>query len=131
LRPLLLALASLGLGLAAGCGSGDWATASGKVTLDDAPLKEGVITFHPAGDQASAYGQVTDGEFSINTGQKTGLKPGKYKVTVSATTVPESGSAQRARLLTPKKYAVKETSDLEADVKPGSNSFTFAMHSPK
>jgi hypothetical protein len=123
--------ALLGLAAAlsfAGCG-GDCGSASGSVTLDGQPLREGLITFHPAGDGPTAYGQVNAGEFTLSTGQKSGLKVGKYQVTVSATTIPESGSGQPGRLLTPKKYASKETSGLEADVKSGGNRFKFEMRS--
>ncbi|MFO0866358.1 MAG: hypothetical protein U0744_17225 [Gemmataceae bacterium] len=112
-----------------GCSSGDWGTASGTVTLDSEPLKQGVVTFHPTHSDATAYGQVNDGFFKLNTGQKEGLKSGSYVVTVSATSVPPSGSNQVAKLLTPPKYANKATSDLKADVKAASNQFKFALRS--
>lgn len=115
--------------LTAGCGAGDWGTATGRVTLDGEPLKQGVVSFHPAGSDATAYGQVNDGSFTVNTGQKSGLKAGSYIVTVSATSVPPSGSNQVAKLLTPQKYASKATSDLKAEVKPSSNQFEFALRS--
>lgn len=130
MRVRLFVLLSLALcPVVAGCGSGTWGTATGTVTLDGEPLKDGVITFHPAGKQASGAGQVTDGNFTISTGQKEGLSVGKYKVTVSASTIPKEGTSERAKLLTPPKYARTETTDLEADVKSGSNKFTFEMHS--
>jgi len=112
----------------AGC-AGDWGSASGTVTLDGAPLKEAAISFVPADGGATAYGQVKDGAFSLSTGQKDGLKAGKYRVAVSASTVPAMGTKEVAKLLTPKKYASPETSGLEADVKSGSNSFKFDLNS--
>jgi hypothetical protein len=111
----------------AGCGSGTWGTASGTVTLEGTPLKDGVITFHPGSEQAPGVGQVKDGEFTVTTGQKEGLKVGKYKVTVSARTIPKEGTNEQPKWLTPPKYARPETTDLEADVKSGSNKFTFEM----
>lgn len=111
-----------------GCG-GDWGGAQGTVTLDDKPLEDGLITFHPLDEGPTAYGQVKSGSFTINTGQKAGLRTGMYKVTVSATTIPEPGSATPSRLLTPKKYSRKETTDLEAKVEASSNRFTFALRS--
>ena len=111
-----------------GCGGG-WGAATGSVTLDGTPLKDGVITFHPAGGGAAAYGTLKDGSFAISTGQKDGLAAGKYKVTVSASTIPKEGTSETAKLLTPAKYAKAETTDLEAEVKSGSNSFTFDMKS--
>jgi hypothetical protein len=113
--------------MVAGCGSGNWGTATGTVTHEGTPLKDGVITFHPADQQASGVGQVRDGDFIITTGQKEGLKVGKYKVTVSARTIPKEGTNEQPKWLTPPKYARPETTDLEADVKSGSNKFTFEM----
>lgn len=117
---LLLGLAMLGC-------SGSWGNASGEVTVDGTALKEGVITFHPVEGGATAYGQVTAGAFTISTGQKTGLKAGKYRVTVSAMTIPEPGSTETAKMLTPVKYSRTETTDLEATVTGGSNRFKFEL----
>ena len=117
------------LGLAvAGCGGGS-ATCSGTVTLDGVPLKEGIITFDPYTHGPDAYGQVKDGAFTISTGQKEGLDSGRYRVSISASTIPQMGTKEQAKLLTPKKYASFDTSGLEADVKPGSNTFAFEMSS--
>lgn len=112
----------------AGC-AGDWGGASGTVTLDGAPLDAASISFVPADGGATAYGQVKDGAFSLSTGQKDGLKAGKYRVSISASTIPAMGTKEVAKLLTPKKYAGTDTSGLEADVKPGSNSFNFELSS--
>lgn len=129
MRLLLLALMLSGFGTAlAGC-SGNWGTASGTVTLDGSALKEGSITFHPEGEGPTAYGQVSNGEFTVSTGQQAGLPVGKYKVTVVHMTVPESGSKEKAKYLTPPRYARPETSGLEADVKPGGNSFQYELTS--
>lgn len=112
----------------AGCGGG-WGTTSGTVTLDGTPLKEGAIAFHPSGDGPTSYGTVTDGAFTISTGQKDGLPAGKYRVTVSASTIPKEGTNEQSKLLTPAKYSKADSTDLEADVKSGSNSFKFEMKS--
>ena len=125
-RRLAAALAPFLFLAAAGCGGG-WGTCSGTVTLDGAPLKAGSISFHPTGDGPTAYGMVKDGAFEISTGQKDGLPPGKYKVTVSASTIPKEGTKETAKLLTPPKYSTAAGTDLEADVKSGSNSFKFEM----
>lgn len=112
-----------------GCG-GDWATATGKVSLDGKPLTKGDITFHPVAEGAPAYGQIVDGTFSIQTGTRPGVKPGSYKVLVTDMTIPEEGPGDvQAKLLTPEKYKLPETTDLNADVKPGANTFNFQMRS--
>ncbi len=114
----------------AGCG-GDWGTVSGTVTLDKVPLKEGMIAFHPTtpGEGVTAYGEIRDDAYTIRTGQKSGLKIGHCRVTVSATTIPKEGTNEVARMLTPVKYSRPETSKLEADVKAGSNVFPFELTS--
>lgn len=111
----------------AGCGSGDWGTATGTVTFGEAPLKEGIITFHPESGGATAYGQVRDGEFEISTGSKSGLAVGQYKVTVSASTIPKEGTGEQARLLTPKKYSQPGLTDLKATVGSGLNRLRFEL----
>lgn len=115
------------LGLS-GCG-GDWGAASGTVLLDDKSLEKGMITFNPKADGAPGYGQVIDGNFTIRTGDKEGLKSGEYTVTIYHMTVPAEESGESAQFLTPKKYASVATSDLRAEVKPGANTFTFKMKS--
>ena len=115
--------------LLAGCGTAGWGTGSGTVSVDDQPLKTGVVTFHPTDGGAAAYGQVTDGRFTVYTGQQAGLKAGKYQVTVSASSIPEPGSREQAKLLTPARYATPQTSGLMADVKSGGNSFEFKLSS--
>ncbi len=129
MRIRLPAILAAALALAtAGCG-GDWGSCSGTVALDGAPLKDASITFEPTNGGPTAYGQVKDGEFTVGTGQKDGLAAGKYRVSVSASTVPQMGSKEQAKLLTPKKYAGFDTSGLEADVKPGSNRLKFELSS--
>ena len=123
----LSVLPILGLALA-GC-AGDWGGATGTVTLDGAPLKEASISFVPTDGGATAYGQVKDGAFALSTGSKDGLKAGKYRVSISASTIPQMGTKEQAKLMTPKKYASPETSGLEEVVKSGSNSFKFELSS--
>ena len=125
-RRLALALLPLAFLALAGCG-GSWGSASGTVTLDGTPLKDGIITFHPVGGGATAYGTVTDGSFSLATGQDGGLATGKYKVTVSATSIPKEGTSETAKLSTPVKYSKPDTTDLDAVVNGGLNSYKFEM----
>jgi hypothetical protein len=114
---------------AAGCGS-ELADVSGTVTLDGQPLPRGTVVFQ--GDKlASGYGEIrSDGTFEIRTGDQQGLKPGKYRVTVTAY---QTGPAAHAEgevipeLLTPKRYNNPDTSDLTAEVKPGGGHFDFKL----
>jgi hypothetical protein len=110
-----------------GCGSADWGSAGGTVTLDGEPLQAGDITFQSVGKGPTATGKVIDGSFTVSTGQKAGVEVGKYAVTVSNTVVAKAGNTERAKLLTPPRYAAKATSGLQADVKAGANQFEFKM----
>ena len=63
-----------------GCASR--ATVSGEVTVNDKPLKNGVIVFTPAeGSGAPVTGTITDGKYSLET------TPGKKFVQISAPVV--------------------------------------------
>jgi hypothetical protein len=113
----------------AGCSANDWATVSGTVLLDGKPLPKGVITFHHVDEEAPATGQIVAGAFSVQTGIKPGLKTGKYVVTVVHLSSPSIDSGESAKLLTPEKYANVKTSDLNAVVASGENTFKFEMKS--
>lgn len=113
---------AVGLAFLVGCG-GDWGTVSGTVTVDGAALDEGVVNFHPVlGEGVVAYGSVApNGGYSVKSGDRPGLKPGDYVVTVTKTTIPEPGSGKAVTLLTPSQYASPKTSDLKVSVTAGSN----------
>jgi hypothetical protein len=56
---------------------------SGNVTLEGAPLDGGTITFEPVDGQGSTSGAaIENGEYTID--RKVGLKPGKYRVAITA-----------------------------------------------
>jgi hypothetical protein len=129
MRSAWLLVALVATVASSGCGPANWGTATGTVTVDDQPLKSGVVTFQPVAGGAAAYGQVTDGKFTLYTGQDAGLKAGQYQVTVAAQSVPEPGSKDRAKLLTPEKYASPATSGLKEEVRAGSNNFELRLKS--
>jgi len=82
--------------LAIGCGGkgGPVLPVNGIVTLDDKPLDEATVIFHPEEEGAtSGFARTgSDGKFVIRgaKGEK-GLAPGKYKVTVSKMKLPGGG----------------------------------------
>ena len=117
---------------ATGCGNAYDATAQGTVTHNGKPLALGTITFHPEGRGPVAYGSIqADGSYSLTTGERVGIVPGKYRVTVvaSETIKPPAGSiaSPTPRLITPKRYGNLKTTDLAAEVKPGNNTFNFDL----
>jgi hypothetical protein len=114
--------------LAAGCGS-DLVAVTGTVTLDDGPLPRGTIVFQAEG-APTGYGEIqSDGSYEIRTGDRRGMMPGTYRVTVTAYQVVEGGDAGEVipALLTPARYNDPATSGLTAEVGSGSNHFPFAL----
>lgn len=116
-----------------GCGDDFGATATGTVKHEGKLLGLGTITFHPEGGRgAVAYAGIqSDGSYSLTTGERAGLAPGKYRVTVVAAeeVPPPAGSmaSPTPRLITPKLYGDVTTTDLTADVQPGSNTIDFEL----
>jgi hypothetical protein len=68
----------------AGCGQNGRLPVRGTVTLDGAPLTQGVISFQPAATTAghSSGSSISHGSYAIASAR--GLLPGKYLVTISA-----------------------------------------------
>lgn len=118
--------------LCVGCADRHEATVSGVASLDGSPLETGMVTFHPAGGGAAAYGVLAEGgRYEIKTGDKRGLPPGKYHITVKATE-PYDTSAPGAtpaipRTLSPARYGNVRTTDLIKMVEPGSNEIDLAL----
>lgn len=66
-----------------GCGTGEtYFPISGIVTLDEQPLKKGVITLFPAGNGTTVGGEIIDGKFSLP--RANGPTVGKYRVEIVA-----------------------------------------------
>lgn len=115
-----------------GCADRHEATVSGKATLDGSPLETGMVTFHPAGGGASAYGVLgTGGRYEIKTGSKQGLRPGKYHITVKATEAYESngpgGTPGIPKILSPASYSDPRTTDLIETVDRGANEIDLSL----
>jgi len=111
---------------------------SGMVTLDEKPLKSGLVSFVPTVPDMPTQGgaSIVDGKYSIP--RSTGLVPGKYRVVVSS----GEGSAEKKVDMNeapgmppiPAKQAIPPTynsaSILEANVTDGgANQFDFNLTS--
>jgi len=130
------ATACLSLVCLAGC-TGDRSTVSGTVTLDGVPIAcgehmNGTVSFvRSNGGGAPAIGFIDgSGQYSMKTGTSTGLEPGSYQVAVSVNkiTIPADRNAMPIpTLMVPKKYTSTASSNLSAEVKPGSNTFDFPL----
>lgn len=105
----------------------------GKVTLDGKPIGPGTVVFS-SGAKNPAFGAIdVGGNYSLKTSRTEGLAAGKYRVAVSVREVPPSSNPSDrlppGKLLHPEKYEAVETSGLEFDVVPGSNSINIELSS--
>jgi len=137
---LAQALGILLLSAALGCsgGGGQYATVSGVVTQNGAPLDGARITFHSTveteGKRGNSFGGLTDssGKYLIaNVGKEPGLPPGMYKVTITkldAKGLPPEAMDQgqldasgAAKNTLPKDYENPNTTKLSVTLEPGKN----------
>ena len=120
---------------------------SGKVTYKGQPVDKGRISFDPESpDGRPAAGQIENGRYLLTTlAPDDGALPGKYKVTVMSKEVDDSEmkviakggqfhhdkafakAVKNAKALVPSKYGLADTSGLQGDVKPQSNTIDFDL----
>ncbi|WP_439628542.1 hypothetical protein [Gemmata sp.] len=122
----------VGLGAAAGCGSGDAPSAevSGSVTFDGKPVEEGGISFNAAdGNAPGGGGVIKGGKYTA-----TRVPIGATKVSITAVKVvgqkkaydaPDSPMTPITEPLLPAKY--NTATELRYDVKPGTQTKDFDL----
>lgn len=118
----------------AGCGESlDRHEVVGQVSLDGNPVKAGYITFEPwepAPDATLSGAMIQNGQYRV-PGGATGLKPGKYRVRLTAYDPHKAKVAENAadedsevvRNLMPPEYNTQST--LFAEVKAGGTTEDF------
>jgi hypothetical protein len=136
----------IGLCLVVGCGGDQSAyqqevrpttAASGFVKYKGEPVAEAAVGFYSIDDKIRSFG-VTDGvgSFTLSTyGNKDGIPPGKYRVTVAAATakeiepgVLEDEPPGGFKSKIPAKYNNPKTTDILVEVKEGqANEFTIDL----
>lgn len=102
------------LSLILGC-TNDYVPVSGTVEYEGKPLVQGIITFHPEAAELGGVGVslIVDGSYTIRTGNREGVRPGKYRVTVASLMAPSSNMPNALPiLLTPQQYSRATTSPL-------------------
>jgi hypothetical protein len=139
-RRILVLVLFLEASAVVGCGNG-LVQVSGTVTLDGKPLAGGpqmdasVSFVREDGHGRPAVGVIDEsGNYTLKTGSQTGVEPGSYLVGIEAKkiTMPTTREGMpQATLLTPAKYGNVTESGLRAEVKPGSNTFDFALESKR
>lgn len=134
----LLMIASTACMLLSGCGNG-LSQVSGVVTLDGEPLQasdeiHATVFFQPTFPKgASAAGILNSkGEYSLSSGSQSGIAPGEYLVTVSATQLvagKNQGDTPIGKLISHPKFASTKTSGLRFEVVDGNNEFDIPIES--
>jgi len=121
----------------AGCmgGSGDYGHVTGVVTINGSPVQDATVTFAPAEGGRSAIAMTqADGSYELNyTPGVKGAKLGQNSVRITTYVAPELDDDNRVvdpgkPELLPPKYSRGETT---VDVKPGENTFDFAIEADK
>jgi hypothetical protein len=123
--------------LAGGCSTSTIST-EGRVALDGKPVETGSITFVPVEDTPSADsgGAIERGAYSLP--RSVNFKPGVFRVEIrsqkkTGNRIPAGSPAPPGTLvdevveIIPEKY--NAASMLRVEVKPGSNTFDFALDS--
>ena len=119
--------------LVTGCSKPLESQVSGLVTLDGKAMDKGNVVFHPVQAGAPAYGTIDPtGHYSVKTGQGKGIQPGEYIVVVTANeevVIPTDPSVpdRPPALLSPRKYATKQTSTLHFTVTPGEQTIDLPL----
>jgi hypothetical protein len=121
-----------------GCGDG-MARVTGVVSLDGKPIAASqdtrcTVTFvRKDGTGAASTGVVDNqGTYTLGTGASTGVLPGTYMVSISASQLmgeEQIGVPRSGKRLTPPEYGDATKSGLEATVEPGNNTFDFELSS--
>jgi hypothetical protein len=116
-----------------GCGGSSAIPVQGTVTLDGKPVADAVVTFAPQGEGEPAAGATNaSGKFILQRREAgDGVPPGSYAVTVvgvrttglQATSDGLSDITAAGQIkeewFVPQKYSIRESSGLQAEVKPG------------
>jgi hypothetical protein len=115
----------------AGCGKPEHpevGRVSGVVTLDGQPLSEATVMFQPTNGRASIATTDSAGKYSLlYLDGVPGAKLGSHSVIIRTEIPGEDGQPPIAKEKLPKKY--HEATELTAEVKPGTNTFDFALQS--
>ncbi|MBX9580712.1 MAG: carboxypeptidase-like regulatory domain-containing protein [Gemmataceae bacterium] len=86
MRALTAGLIAAGLVGLVGCGGSDYRSVSGTVLLDGEPVPDAAVAFvpeDPSGENATGYTDES-GRFTMTSTRTDGVRPGKYKVRISA-----------------------------------------------
>jgi hypothetical protein len=142
---VLRIFATLSIAFATGCGSKypETAPVRGKITAGGAPVTSGRINFYPTSGARLSSGEIQpDGSYTLTTFKPSdGALLGTHRVTITSTKVigPEAAKSiqeeskipvsnlGRVVWLVDQKYSQQSTTDLQGEVKTGSNTIDFNL----
>lgn len=103
---------------------------SGVVKLDGKPLADCAVAFQSVGGGPVASG-TTDaaGHFELSTVNRSGAVPGENRVMLTKQRYVDEPGNIHYDFLTPKRYAMPDTSGLKANVSKNEHDFVFEMFS--
>lgn len=104
---------TLGFLVLGGCGGSGMVPVRGVITYDGAPLEQASLAFLPEGEGEPAHSMTrTGGAFELDTHDRRGAKPGKYKVTVTKLAFGAEKTAGPPKSVVPEIYRSKESTPL-------------------
>jgi hypothetical protein len=120
--------------LASGCGSSNFGTVDGVVSLNGKPLEGGNVAFYAVSTGPLSYGTIgPDGSYHLRSAARDSVVVGSYIATISYRSGrPSPGMTLKqieALEKVPIKYCTKDTSDLKVDVQPGKNTIDLKLSS--
>jgi hypothetical protein len=103
-----------------GCGTSEYSSTEGVITLDGIPLANATVFFYAPNMPPAAATTDESGRYRVETGGTIGMMPGEYSVTVAAYGTDSYGHPI-PMLVIPKKYLHSESSGLKASISTGTN----------
>lgn len=114
-----LAGGALLLLLLGGCGGSGLIPVKGVLTLDGTPVEGAMIAFIAEDGGSAAQGWTRpDGTFALESGDQTGIKPGKYKITVLKVPITADKGKALPKSEVPVLYSSRDKSPLSAVIPP-------------
>ncbi len=131
-RRILSFVLLVGTAVFNGCGRSEFASLTGRVTLDGEPLPTAVITFI-SDDGTSGYANVEpDGDYVAKSGSDEGLKPGKYRISVVAfkpEVITDRKEAKTPQPITPPRYTDPAQSGFEFNLTDAGGTYDLELKS--
>ena len=131
-RRILAIVLLVGTAAFNGCGRSEFASLTGRVTLDGEPLPTAVITFISDGGTSGYANVEPDGDYVAKSGSDEGLKPGKYRISVVAfkpEVITDRKEAKVPQPITPARYTDPAKSGFEFNLTEAGGTYDLELKS--